>query len=382
MKKYIYPFFLAFFLFAISIQTSFATSNMTGGKLVTLASDEEINEDYFAGGDVVEINGTVNGDVYVAGGQVFVNGLINGDLLVAGGDVTISGVITQNVRTVGGSVIVNADIGRNLTVGAGNATITDKARVAGSVVVGAGNVTLSAPVGNNVTVGSGNLILASTVGGKVNAGVETITVASGTKIANDLTYWSYEDAQISNEATILGNTTKNTPSSKSTKKVSKNDFNKSFKKFIQTTKFVGFLSALLVGLLLLNFFPSYGKKTIKTLGQKPWASLGVGFAILFLTPIAIILLFVSIIGAPLGFITLSIFFVYLYLAKIFVMLWVGDKMFPKTNLKVSFMAGAIVFYLIGLIPFVGFPLRFVSMLLGLGSMFLTCKKYLPKKDVI
>src|SRR3990170_1896724 len=78
-------------LVPVSVFAQEAPSNMRSGENVSLGADEVINSDFFAGGNRVEISGTVNGDVYASGGQIIIDGVVNGDLLVAGGTINISG---------------------------------------------------------------------------------------------------------------------------------------------------------------------------------------------------------------------------------------------------------------------------------------------------
>src|SRR5258707_5050876 len=56
------------------------------GDTVVVGPDETINDDLYAVGGTITIQGIVNGDVVAAGGTITISGVMNGDVAV-GGDV-------------------------------------------------------------------------------------------------------------------------------------------------------------------------------------------------------------------------------------------------------------------------------------------------------
>lgn len=394
------PVFLLSFLFLLTSSVFAQPSEEKDAeavKEVVLEADEVVDKDYFAGGEVVRIFGIVNGDAYVAGGQVTFDGVVNGDLLVAGGQVNISGEVTQDVRVVGGQVIINADIGRNLTVVGGNVDIAESAKIAGSIAVGAGNLNLNAPVGGDVNAGVGNLVISSEVAGDVTAGASKVSLNPKAVIGGDFEYWSEEEANIATGAVVTGEVTKMDP--KTTFKEFEFDEEKleESKKAIAVAKkgiggvfkAVSFVSALIVGLLLVTFYPKYSQEVVSTLSKRPLASLGVGLVAVFITPFAILLLLVTVIGMPLAFILFAGYLIYFYLAKIAVALWLGKAATGLINKKMRlgwmFVLGLVILYVFRLIPVISVLVWILTLLFGLGAMLLACKvtyDLARKKEVV
>lgn len=338
-------------------------------KISTLPAGEVVNKDYFATGDVVEVSGTVNGDVYAFGGQVLVDGKVNGDLITAGGTVTISGDISQDLRAGGGQITISGQIGRNVTIGGGSVEFTDDADVRGSVLAGAGNITLAAPVGSNIKIGAGNLTISNKVNGDVEAGVGSLRLTSKAQIKGDITYWSDRNASIDENAFVSGKVVKK--AAPVAPKPPIREIFGGFAAFNIFTALVGFVSTFILGLILIKITPNFTKTATSTLGTKIWASLGIGLLALILTPIVFIILLVTVVGFPLGLMLIPVYLISIYVARIFVIYWVGNMIFDRTGRKLhevwALVLGLVIYYILTLVPVVGSIVTFLTIVFGIGA---------------
>jgi len=374
MRKLLYTFLAIFALgFVVTSQVYAKTDKQ---EIISLSKNEVVDHDYFAAGDIVEISGTVNGDVYAAGGQVFVDGTINGDLLAAGGMVTVTGKVSQNIRVAGGQVNVNGEVGRNLTLVGGNIDIGSGTIVVGNLVAAGGNVTISAPIGGDIKLGAGNVTIANSVGGNVEAGVGQMRLTSGAMVGGNVTYYSDEDASISSDASISGMVDKKTMPVKAPE-FSEKDVQKVFDGIGVFAKLTSAFSTLIIGLLFVYLFPNYTKKVVETISSRPIAASFLGFTVLILAPVAILILFVTLLGIPLAMIGLFSYLTFLYVARIFVIFWVGEKVFELAKKKARygwvFVVGLVVYYFVTMLPVIGGLIVFVSTLVGWGAMLITCR---------
>jgi len=201
-------------------------------------------------------------------------------------------------------------------------------------------------------------------------------------VAGNLIYWSQTEASIDEQAVVGGEVTKHLVQRS---EFPKKDFVKFFVGLKIFFKLVGFISALVLGLILISFYPNYSRRTAETIQAKPWAALGIGLLALIVTPVVIAVLLASVIGLPLAFILMASYFIYLSLAKVFVMLLIGYgilRSFKKdVALGWSLIVGVIAFYLITMIPVLGGLLAGVALLLGLGAMLIAGKQaYIEAKD--
>ncbi|MGH8546273.1 MAG: hypothetical protein ACREX3_22150, partial [Gammaproteobacteria bacterium] len=312
-----------------------------------------MNGDYFAFGEIVEISGTINGDLYASGGQVVIDGRVNGDVLVAGGRVSLSGTVSQDVRGAGGHVTITGNVGRNLTVAAGNVELARSAVVRGGLVAAGGSVDLSAPVGGAAKIAAGTLIVSNRVGGDIDAAVGTLRITSRADIQGNVNYWSGQEAAVSEGARIGGKIVRNVPPERPRL------FPAAITAWLVLVS-ANFISTLILGLLSVRLLPRFHQSVVSTLRERPWASLGTGFVAAVVLPVVCALLFVTVMAIPLALLLLTAFFILLYWARIFAISRIGEailgRLRPNSGPAFAFILGLFVYYILAIIPFIGWLL--------------------------
>ena len=356
---------LIFFLSTATAQERTRSSH------ATVPASQVVDGDYFAFGETVEISGTINGDLYASGGQVVIDGRVNGDVIVAGGRVSLSGTVSQDVRAAGGQVTIAGNVGRNLTVAGGNVEIASSAVVAGGVVAAGGSVDLAAPIGSAAKIAAGTLIIANRIDGNVEAAVGTLRIASKAEIAGNVTYWSGREAAVSEGARISGKIVRNVPPERP------RFFRAAFFAWLVFVS-INFVCTLILGLLSSRYLPRYHQSVITTLRDKPWASLGIGFVAVVVVPLACTLLFATVLAIPLGLILLVGFFILLYWSRIYAIGRIGESILarlrPASTRTAAFVLGLFVYYILAVIPFIGWLVVPLVMLFGLGAELIARKQ--------
>lgn len=357
--------------------TAFAQTSSREERIVTLNKNQTVNHDYFGAGDQVTINGTVNGDAYIAGGKVDINGTINGDLLVAGGQVTIRGVVAQNIRGAGGNITVLGTVGRNITLAGGNLTIEPSAKITGNAVLAGGNIDILSQV-KDLTLAGGNVQVASTVLGNITAGVGRLTVADGADVKGSINYWSEDKANVSNGASVSGQTSFHRTREITTARESSVKAAGILAGLAVFFTIISFLGSLIIGALIIYFLPVYSQKTSALITNNLGTTIIVGLAVLIATPVLAILLMVTLVGFPIAMITLFAYGVMIYLSKIFVAMAIGAYVAKMGKFRLSpfwaFTTGLVLYYILGFIPIIGWLLKLLVLLAGVGA-FVMQKKY-------
>ena len=345
------------------------------GSHVTVSPAQVVNGDYFAFGETVEISGTINGDLYASGRQVVIDGRVNGDVLVAGGRVSLSGTVSQDVRAAGGQVTITGNVGRNLTVAGGNVEIVSSAVLPGALVAAGGSIDLSAPLGGAAKIAAGTLTVANRVGGDVDAAVGTLRIASRADIQGNVNYWSGREASVSEGARIKGKIVRNVPPERP------QFFPAAFIAWLVFVS-INFVSTLILGLLSVRFLPRFHHSVITTLRERPWASLGIGFIAAVVLPVACALLFATVVAIPLGLILLAAFFILLYWSRIYAIGRIGESILarlrPASSRAWAFVLGLCVYYILAIIPFIGWLVVPLVMLFGLGAELIARKQFYVK----
>lgn len=342
------------------------------GSHTTLSPGQVVNGDYFAFGEIVEISGTINGDLYASGGQVVIDGRVNGDVLVAGGRISLSGTVSQDVRAAGGHVTLTGTVERNLTVAGGNVELAPSAVVRGGLVAAGGSVDLSAPVGGAAKVAAGTLIVSNRLGGDVDAAVGTLRIASRADIQGDVNYWSGREAAVSEGARIGGKIVRNVPPERPRLLPA------AISAWLVLV-FVNFVSTLILGLLSARFLPRFHQSVVTTLRERPWASLGIGFVAAVVLPVVCGLLFMTVVAVPLALLLLAAFFIVLYWARIYAIGRIGEailgRLRPNSGPAAAFVLGLFVYYLLAIIPFIGWLVIPLVMLFGFGAELIARKNF-------
>lgn len=329
--------------------------------------------DYFAAGKIVEISGTVNGDVYAAGGRVLIDGTVNGDVLAAGGVVTISGTVTQDVRMAGGEVTIGGDIGRNVTVAGADLDLMPSALLRGNLIAAGANVELGAAVQRSVKVAAGTVVVSNRIAEHLTAAARSIRLTSRAEVGGNLSYWSEQAPSIDEQAVVRGSVIKRTfPEGKIP---SRHDLFLALagaKLFMTAASFV---STLLLGLVLLSFYPRAMQRARMFVAGQPLSSAGVGVLTVILSPLVAALLAATLVGFPLALLFLASFVIVLYASRVVAIAWLGQWVFERLGIgeyeRWAFTFGLVLYFFLALIPFVGFVVMLLAGLIGVGALLLT-----------
>lgn len=363
------------FLLCVGIifpQQTFAQTAQSGN-VVMLAKDQTVNGDYFAGGQTIDIHGTVNGDLYVAGGNVEVDGTINGDILAAGGTVLLQGS-AHNIRTAGGNVTIDSTVDGNVTAVGGNVTIADGAKIAGSLVSAGGQINVLPAIGKGAAIAGGQITISNTINGDL-LGAGNFNLTPQAKVNGAFTYLNARQATIENGAVISGKVTHNYPPKQPQQQKSQ----ASAAGLVGAAlgfSLISLVSAFVLGLFILMLVPLFMQQTAETLVERPWLSLGIGLVAAIATPIVAFILFITVLGIPLGILMIVLYGIYAYISKIFVSFAIGLWIFMRSNprrphLVWSLLVGLIIYEILGLIPFIGWLIMLIFWLMGMGALLVT-----------
>jgi cytoskeletal protein CcmA (bactofilin family) len=362
---------LLMILSAVSVLAFDARSGMT----VTVASGEVVDDDLYVAAETIIIDGTVNGDLWAAGNTITVNGIVNGSVMAAGRIVNINGDVTHAVRAVAETININGDVDGDVMAGCGKLNIASTARIGGDLLFGADIAGIDGPVEGNIKGSGREVTISNGVNGDVELEVESLTILSTANIGGDLNYTSEEEAYIQSGAQIAGATTHKLPE---VQPEVKKDWTKVFPFvlfFGVLAKVLSFLMALVAGVVIIFLAPKKLTSITDAIGTRPGPSAGWGAMILFLTPIAALIVCLTIVGIPVGLITLALYGIALYLAQIPVGLFIGRWIIGRFRVVESkaIMVGALavglaILKLLSLIPYFNFFVGFVVVLFGLGAI--------------
>jgi cytoskeletal protein CcmA (bactofilin family) len=336
------------------------------GNTVTIP-EGKITGPLFVSGNYVVINADVNGDVFAAGQSVVLNGKVDGDFIGAGSTVRINGSVNGNVRTAGKQVEINGQVERSLTGMGDSVNLGSTARIKNDALLFANSIQIYGTVEGQALGGGNEMRLDGPIGGDVRIwGVQSLSLGPSAVIGGTMVYTSANQADISPQARVNGITQLAPPAAaeKSSKKAG----------FPWLGTLISFLAGVLLwGVVYLLFppiLPGLGR-----VGEKsPWPVLGWGFLGLLVTPLAVLILLVTVIGIPLAIILLVVYIFTLLSAKIIV----GDALgrYLSRHFKwegrmpfiLSFCASYLILIFLSKIPVAGFFVSIIISSVALGML--------------
>jgi hypothetical protein len=336
-----------------------------------LQAGQVVQGDYFAFGPHVEISGVVNGDLYAAGGDVLVDGVVNGDVIVAGAKVMLSGSVAQDARIAGAQVTVSGTIGRSATIGGADVHLTETAQVRDNLLVGGGNLQLAGAIGRDARVGAWQATLSNNIERDLIVAAESVRLTSKAIVGGKLRYWGETPPSIDEAATVRGAITRRPlPEGWTVERARRGILGMRLMAAV-----VGFLSTLILGLVLLRVYPLFSRRVTATMRERPGPSLGWGTVLLLATPLVAVSFLVTLFALPIGVILLALYGATVYLARIYAITCFGQFLFPRqsdaSSLAWPFTAGLVLYSVLSFIPVVGGLLTLLTILFGLGALLMT-----------
>lgn len=347
---------------------------------VTFEANENVSVDrpLFDDAYVIAANGEVTadieGDLYIMGGQIVIDGNVKEDLVVGGGRVTVNGNVDGDVRVIGGQVALYGNVGDDVLVSGGQVDIGRDSVIKGSVIAGVGVLTIDGTVNEDVRGAMGVLMLKGIVNGDVIVTIEdTLKIDAASQIGGDLEYSALLETTVPT-GVVGGGVVFNKFEEQSLVK----DFTYAF--LIQ--KLFSFIGAIILLGILVWMAPKFLTKGGTLARENVFRSFGVGLLSVTAAIIGFIVLMFTVVGIPFAVITFAAFLIVLYFAKLFAVAWMGSYFLNyKKPIKRGKLFGTLSlitlgYYVIGLIPFVGWLINIVLFLIGVGTMVFVKYEYI------
>lgn len=332
-----------------------------------------VNDDYYAAGGTVNIDADIAGDIVVSGGNLFIGHRVQGDVMAAGGSINIRGKMLDDVRIAGGEINIDANISDDLIAAGGEIRVSSQTAIGGNAWLAGGEVDIAGTVNKGLIIAASTIRLSGIIRGDVRLEGEDIHILPGARIEGNLYYRSLKKAKIHADAKIIGSVT-HIPAD-----------------WIYSQTWFGiFFSVTLIfaAFVLFLLFPVFTMSAARRISASPWKSLGVGFALLVLTPIVAVLLMSFVIGMWVGMSVFAFYFVALIASLLFSCFFLGDwgaRMLGKdiTSKGPRLLSVILVIIILGfmqLIPGIGILFVFALLLLGFGAGILELYKVYKQTD--
>jgi cytoskeletal protein CcmA (bactofilin family) len=359
--------FLALFLapFLVSAAT-FKNIN----ELNLLNSETYNDNSYFLTGKS-NISSTFEKDLFIVSGESNFDGVVNGDLFVIGGKVNISGKVLGDLRVIGGEVTVNGELENDLVVIGGKVEISPNANIKGQSLFVGGETNLNANTNNTVKIISAKTFLNNQTDSDLEVTTQDLILGSGAKINKGITYYAPKVATEQSGAVISGAINFN----QITSFQDVNFVKRTVINFVSFWLILKFITTLLIAFILAYIFRIFTKNVVDISLGSFGKSLLFGLLMVFIVPIIITLLLVSLIVSPIGILILIISIAFAMIVPAISGIMAGAlirKLFTKKDQYIIDFAtvaiGVVALTFISFVPYFGDITKMLLNLVVVGAV--------------
>jgi cytoskeletal protein CcmA (bactofilin family) len=344
---------------------------MRFGEDTRVTADERIVEPMLLEGDEIVIDGTVEGDVVAAGERVTIGGTIAGGIYVFAHTLEIRGRVEGPVHVLADRVQIDGEAG-GLLAGADEVSIGASGRIVRDAtllvrVIGV----VTGEVGRDLYFAGEKLEVAGSVGRNVQVfwAEDGVFLRDGARIEGDVVANLEEGEEISRApAAVVGGELRIERMERP-----QDHYLAIYREpHFYLLHALGFVASFVFGLVLHLVAPGLFVGELRT-PRAFFRALGLGFVAAVVTPLAILVMALTVVGIPLAVAALFLFIGALYTAELAVGALIGRKLLPLEDASTltfgrSFFVGLLLLVVASHLPFIGPPVGIVAIGVGLGLL--------------
>jgi cytoskeletal protein CcmA (bactofilin family) len=349
----------------LAVAAPAAAMDLRAGPAARVAAAETVDDDLYAAGPWVTVAGRVRGDVIAASGHVDLTGQIDGDLIAAGGTVSAGGRVGAAIRLVGGNVILRGAVGGDVVGAAGTLLVLETAEIARDMAAVAGTITMMGTVGRHARLAAERVEIGGTIVGDLSVTAAEVALMSTAVVRGNVRYRSNRPIEMAPGARVLGRVEQLAYPQRPAPPRG------TLRALRVGLGIADFIWMLVIALVLVALAPAAVQTTADTLRARPWASLGWGVISLAAIPFAALVLFVMVLGIPVGLLLLVAQVLALFVSHASAGLAFGQMAAPGLGSRYAAVALGVAGVAIATnLPYVGWLLRAVVVALGFGAVVL------------
>ncbi|MDE2297752.1 MAG: hypothetical protein KGK18_06260, partial [Burkholderiales bacterium] len=297
------------------------------------------------------------------------------DALLAGGSVDVRAPVADNLRAAGGDVAIDSSVGGELLAAGGDVTLTRSAQVAQGAALAGGLVTIDGKIVGKLRAAARRIVVNGEVTGDARLIAEQIELGPTARIDGALSHASRELMR-ADGAYIGGPITRDEGHDRD------HGFDRQWQRQWQFSGpwwiglLVGYLGLLAAAAVLVLLFPKFSADAPQMIRAAPWRALALGMAVLVGVPVLAVLLFITLLGIPLGIAVFALYPLLLLAGYLLGVLFLAQRARAalsgdaaaslRTTLGFAALA-LLALALIGRLPVVGALVGFITTIAGIGA---------------
>jgi cytoskeletal protein CcmA (bactofilin family) len=285
-----------------------------------LSKDEVVKSDLMVTCARGRIDGTVEGDLFFFGQSVEISGHVKGDAIVFAQSVRVTGQVDGNIRSMANNLTITGTVARNVLTFNEIVTLDSAGKVDGSLTAFAQTIGIDGHLGRDVLAFDGDTTISGNVGGEIRVKGDNMSIVSSAQVGGPIHYEGDNPARVASGAKLASPVEYTVRQHKSQYK----EGHYYLWRVIWTAAFI------LFGLVLFLLMPRFAEETVLA-GERVGAPLGLGLLVFFAVPIAAIIACITVVGIPLGVLTVGLWMLAINCAEIVVGTVIGNWIFGRTS---------------------------------------------------
>ena len=381
-------------IFILFIPVLSQASTFERGDRIHITNIHEIDDDFYAFGSNITIDGRITGDLVLGGQEVSTNGKIGGSINVFSETFTHTGGTRLSLRAFANKCRISGYVGGSIIAMGSEISIDQSAHIGRQAHLRGKVVTVDGRIENDLTIHAERIYVSGQIEGNVHLEGEHIKISAPAVISGNLTYESKNEIEIDEVGVTILGTTEKMESDESLEEEN------SERGLAFVWGLSQMLAAFLFAILMIYMFRRYALVSFGLLRNEFAKSFAVGILTLFVMGLSIIVLAIALAGiilglifgsgtaAILGSIVLIVSFllvpitsflsvsgaILLYCGGILFAILVGSLIFVRSGIdqnplsKLKMFAGLLILTLINAIPYLGFIFCLLAVLSGAGAI--------------
>jgi cytoskeletal protein CcmA (bactofilin family) len=329
-----------------------------------LPAGETIENDLIVHGEIVRIEGTVAGDLIVAARLVEVSGTVTGDVLAFAEEIDVTGTVGGNVRTGSRSLDIEGIVERNVTAAGEILRVGPGAHIRGSFTAAGREAILAAPVERDLLIAAQTHQIDSRVGGSALLAGETLTIGDAAVAEGPIQFYGGQEPEVAAGAKLA--------SPVAFERIEEEDESSRLSWFGHFLFF--WAAAFVLGAAFVLLGPRAAEAITAVHLPQHAKSFLVGLLAVGAVAALAFGLMVTLVGIPLGVVTLFFWVLGLYLAQVYAGLYIGREILgrptDRSQLLVRLAVGLLAIHIGKSIPYAGTLVTVAVALWGFGALIL------------
>jgi cytoskeletal protein CcmA (bactofilin family) len=336
-------------------------------------SSVRFGSDEFAVGRNVRVLQPISGDGFLAAHEIEVSSSVGGDLAAAATELRLSGQVGHNLYAAARRIELEGTVDGNARLAAADLHVAPAARIGGGSTLAAERIEFEGQALGYLTAAARSVSIDGHVGGDATVTAADLEIGPQAVIDGSLVFRGPRAPNVATGARIHGGV----------QFIEQHQRRVATPALFRVGAWLWLVGWMIAGAVIIAIWPTFTRAiTGETARHHLYAAL-MGLAVLVVTPVAITLLVVTVIGIPLALLLLALYLMVLPLGYLAGAASIGDAVAARApaltgaagRRALALAIALLALFLVKHVPFIGPLIIFLVLIAGMGGILLASHRW-------